>query len=37
MLWGGIWLLSTTTVEELGQASQQLGLPSRAGFAFSLV
>lgn len=36
MLWGGIWLLSTTTVEELAQASQQLGFPSRAGFAFSL-
>jgi energy-coupling factor transport system permease protein len=36
MLWGGIWLLSTTTVEELAQASQQLGLPSRAGFAFTL-
>lgn len=36
MLWGGIWLLSTTTVEELAQASQQLGLPSRAGFVFSL-
>ena len=36
MLWGGILLLSTTTVEELAQASQQLGLPSRAGFVFSL-
>ena len=36
MLWGGIWLLSTTTIEELAQASQQLGLPSRAAFAFSL-
>jgi len=36
MLWGGIWLLSTTTIEELARASQQLGLPSRAGFAFSL-
>lgn len=36
MLWGGIWLLSTTTVEELAQAFQQLGLPSRAGFVFSL-
>lgn len=36
MLWGGVWLLSTTTVEELAQASQQLGLSSRAGFAFSL-
>jgi energy-coupling factor transport system permease protein len=36
MLWGGIWILSTTTVEELAQASQQLGLPSRAGFVFSL-
>lgn len=36
MLWGGIWLLSTTTVEELAQASQRLGLPSHAGFVFSL-
>lgn len=36
LLWGGIWLLSTTTIEELAQASQQLGLPSRAGFVFSL-
>jgi energy-coupling factor transport system permease protein len=36
MLWGGIWLLSTTMVEELAQASQELGLPSRAGFVFSL-
>ncbi|MEE8126130.1 MAG: energy-coupling factor transporter transmembrane component T [Nitrospirales bacterium] len=36
MLWGGIWLLSTTTVEELALASQRLGLPSRVGFAFSL-
>ncbi len=36
MLWGGIWLLSTISVEELAQASQQLGLPSRAGFVFSL-
>jgi energy-coupling factor transport system permease protein len=36
MLWAGIWLLSTMSVEELAQASQQLGLPSRAGFVFSL-
>ena len=36
MLWGGIWLLSTTTVEELALASQRLGFPSRVGFAFSL-
>ena len=36
MLWGGIWLLSTMSVEELSQASQQLGLPSLGGFVFSL-
>ncbi|GJL58060.1 MAG: cobalt ABC transporter permease [Nitrospirales bacterium] len=36
MLWGGIWLLSTMSIEELAQASQQLGLPSRAAFVFSL-
>ena len=36
MVWGGVWLLSTTTIEELAQASQRLGLPSRIGFAFSL-
>ncbi len=36
MVWGGVWLLSTTTIEELAQASQRLGLPSRVGFAFSL-
>lgn len=36
MLWGGVWLLSTTTIEELTQASQRLGLPSRVGFTFSL-
>ena len=36
MVWGGVWLLSTTTIEELAQASQQLGLPTRGGFAFSL-
>jgi len=36
MMWGGVWLLSTTTIEELAQASQRLGLPSRVGFAFSL-
>lgn len=36
MVWGGLWLLSTTTIEELAQASQRLGLPSRVGFAFSL-
>ena len=36
MVWGGVWLLSTTTIEELAEASQRLGLPSRVGFAFSL-
>ena len=36
MVWGGVWLLSTTTIEELAQASQQLGLAARSGFAFSL-
>jgi len=36
MVWAGVWLLSTTTIEGLAQASQQLGLPSRVGFAFSL-
>ena len=36
MVWGGVWLLSTTTIEELAQASQRLGLPARVGFAFSL-
>ncbi len=36
MVWGGVWILSTTTIEELAVASQQLGLPSRVGFAFSL-
>jgi energy-coupling factor transport system permease protein len=36
MVWGGVWLLSTTTIEELAQSSQQLGLPTRVGFAFSL-
>ena len=36
MMWGGVWLLSTTTIEELAQASQRLGLSSRVGFAFSL-
>jgi len=36
MVWGGVWLLSITTIEELAQASQRLGLPSRIGFAFSL-
>ncbi len=36
MVLGGVWLLSTTTIEELAQASQQLGLPARGGFAFSL-
>ncbi len=36
MLWGGIWLLSTTTIEEMALASQRLGLPSRIAFAFSL-
>ena len=36
MIWAGVWLLSTTTIEELAQASQKFGLPSRIGFAFSL-
>ncbi len=36
MVWGGVWLLSTSTIEELAQASQQLGLPARGGFVFSL-
>lgn len=36
MMLGGVWLLSTTTIEELAQASEHLGLPSRIGFAFSL-
>ena len=36
MVWGGVWLLSTTTIEELAQASQRLGLSSRVGFTFSL-
>ncbi len=36
MVWGGVWVLSTTTIEELAQASQQLGFPARVGFAFSL-
>ncbi len=36
MVWGGVWLLSTTTIEELAQASQRLGLASRVGFVFSL-
>jgi len=36
MVWGAVWLLSTTTIEELTQASQRLGLPSRVGFTFSL-
>ena len=36
MLWGGIWLLSTTTIEEMALAAQRLGLPSRIAFAFSL-
>ncbi len=36
MVWGGVWLLSTTTIEELAKASQQLGLSARGGFAFSL-
>ncbi len=36
MLWGGIWLLSTATIEELALASRQLGLPARIGFTFSL-
>lgn len=36
MVWGSVWLLSTTTIEELTQASQRLGLPSRVAFAFAL-
>jgi len=36
MVWGGVWLLSTTTIEELTQGSQRLGLPSRVAFAFAL-
>lgn len=36
MLWAGIWLLSTATIEELALASQQLGLPARVGFTFTL-
>ena len=36
MLWGGIWLLSTTTIEEIALASQGLSLPTRMAFAFSL-
>ena len=36
MVWSGVWLLSTTTIEELAGASQQMGLPGRVTFAFSL-
>ncbi len=36
MVWGGVLLLSTTTIEELTQASEQLGLPSRVAFAYAL-
>jgi len=36
MVWGGVLLLSTTTIEELTQASEQLGMPSRVAFAFAL-
>lgn len=36
MVWGGVWLLSTTTIEELAQAAQRFGLSSRVGFVFSL-
>jgi len=36
MVWGGVLLLSTTTIEELTQASEQLGIPSRVAFAFAL-
>lgn len=36
MLWGGLWLLSTTTIEEMALAAQRLGLPKRIAFAFSL-
>ncbi|MGD9850830.1 MAG: energy-coupling factor transporter transmembrane protein EcfT [Nitrospirales bacterium] len=36
MVWVGVWLLSVTPIEELALALQQLGLPGRVGFAFSL-
>ena len=36
MVWSGLWLLSVATIEELAQVSQQLGVPARVGFAFSL-
>jgi energy-coupling factor transport system permease protein len=36
MVWAGVWLLSTTTIEELNQASQQLGMPSHVAFAYAL-
>lgn len=36
MVWAGVWLLSVTPIEELAIALQQLGLPGRVGFAFSL-
>ena len=36
MLWGGIWLLSVTRIEELALALQRLGLSTRVGFAFAL-
>ena len=36
MVWVGIWLLSVTPIEELAIALQQLGLPGRVCFAFSL-
>ena len=36
MVWVGVWLLSTTAIEELAEACQQLGLPSPMSFAFSL-
>ncbi|MGE0473790.1 MAG: energy-coupling factor transporter transmembrane protein EcfT [Nitrospirales bacterium] len=36
MVWAGVWLLSVTPIEELAIALQQLGLPGRVSFAFSL-
>lgn len=36
LVWAGVWLLSITTIEGLSVALQQLGLPGRVGFAFSL-
>ncbi len=36
LIWVGVWLLSTMTIESLSVTLQQLGLPGRVGFAFSL-